>query len=208
MKPKSETNAFGGANPHGLYVPLTDLEQEAISRLVEADDLEVVIHGWGLIPKPKVSFGDLRVSIPFTLTFNAPDVPQPLHYLDLELRTRAGMTLFRQRQPTIYGGQPIMVGTGVVLDFAWDIALHHIDPKIVKALVPGAVGLTSRRLDKETGEATFAGNMRLNGEQKKLLRQVEAGNREIRATDAQKVVAAVKAAGEELRVTDKGIVTR
>lgn len=203
-KLEGETNAFGGANPHGLYVPLTETEQEVLSRLVEAEDLEVVIHGWGILHKPKIIFGDLRISIQFTLTFNAPAFPQPLHFLDLELRTRAGLTLFRERQPTVVNGRPLQVAAGMSVDLAWDIALHHIDPKVVKAIKPGAVGLTSRRLDKETGEATFLGNMQLNSEQKRLLQHIDEENRKFREADTQKAIKATQDAGYEVEITDKG----
>jgi hypothetical protein len=207
-KPKKlegEKNAFGGANPHGLYVPLTETEQEVLSRLVEGDDLEVVLHGWGILHSPRIMFGDFRISIYLQVTFDAPAVPMPTYFLDLELRTRAGLTLFKQRQPTVYNGQPLQVAAGVTVEMVWDIALHHIDPAIVKAIKPGAIGLTSRRLDKETGEATFKGNMRLNSEQKNLLRRMEEGNRKIRAEDVRKAVKVTKDAGHEVKVTDKGI---
>jgi hypothetical protein len=201
----SDKNPFGGANVNSLYVPLSETEQEVLSRLVEADDLEVVIHGWGILHRPQILFGDLRVSIMFRLDFNAPAVPQPVHYFDLELRTRAGMTLFKERQPTVYGGKPLQVAAGVSVDLAWDIALHHIDPKIVKAIKPGAVGLTSRRLDKETGEPTFKGNMDLSGAQKKLLRIMREGEDRVRKDDAKKVLRATQDAGDEIKVTSKGL---
>lgn len=201
----SDKNPFGGANAHSLYVPLTDTEQEVLSRLVEAEDLEVVIHGWGILHRPRIIFGDLRVSILFRMDFNAPEVPRPVYYFDLELRTRAGVTLFKERQPTVYGGKPLQVAAGVSVDLAWDIALHHIDPKIVKAIKPGAIGITSRRLDKETGEPTFRGNMDLTGEQKRLLRLMGEGEERVRKADAEKLLKATQDGGGEMKVTPKGI---
>ena len=203
-----DKNVFGGANAHSLYVPLTEDEQEVMGRLVEADDLELVIHGWGVLHKPKIIVGDLRISIQFTLSFNAPETLQPIHYVDLELRTRAGMSLFKQRQPTVVNGQPLMVAAGVFVDMAWDIALHHIDPKVVKMIKPGVIGLTSRRLDKETGEPTFRGNMDLTPEKKKLLRVLEDGNRKVRESDAEAVLKATLEAGDEVKVTSKGVEAR
>ena len=203
-----EKNPFGGANPHGLYVPMTEVEQEVLARLIAADDLEVVIHGWGVLDQPQLTFGDLRISIQFKLSFNAPAAPQPLHYLDLELRTRAGLTLFKERQPLMVNGQPIEVAAGVELTMAWDIALHHIDPAVVKAIKPGAVGLTSRRLDKETGEATFKGNMQLTSHQKKLLHHMGKGNQETRKRDLHKAIEVTQKAGQKVKVTGKGVEVR
>ncbi len=200
-----EINLFGGKNPNGIYVPLTDIEQEVLSRLVEADDLEVVIHGWGILHKPKVQFGDLRLSITFRLTFNRPEVPMPVHFLDLELRTRAGLCLFRERQPTIYNGQPLQAAAGVFVDMVWDIALSHIDPKVVKALKPGAIGLTSRRLDKDTGDKTLRGNMRLTPLQKRHLQAMAEGEKETKAADLKKMVDATEGSGGTIKKTGKGL---
>jgi len=193
---EGEKNIFGGKNPHGLYVPLTETEQEVLSRLVEADDLEVVIHGWGVLNRPRITFGDFRISILFQLTFNAPEVPRPLHYLDLELRTRAGLSLFRERQPTMINGKPLEVAAGVTFTLAWDIALHHIDPEVVKMIKPGARGLTSRRLDRDTGDPTLRGNMRLTGIQRKILHHMEENSRKTREADRQKAAEVTRRAGE------------
>lgn len=189
-----DKNVFGGGNPRGLYVPLTEIEQEYLSRLIEADDLEVVIHGWAILPQPKIIFGDLRVSIVFRLTFDGLSAPQKLYYLDLELRTQAGMPLYREKQSTIYDGKPIEIATGVELDFAWDIALHHIDPKVIKALMPKTIGLTSRRLDKDTGEASLTGNMQLDTSKKRILHQLAENERQLREDDAAKVAQVIKEA--------------
>lgn len=175
-----DKNVFGGANPNGLYVPMSETEQEVLARLVASDDLEVVVQEWGVVAKPRVTFGDLRVCVQFRMDFDRPAAPMTVQFFDLELRTRSGITLFKERQPTLVNGKPIQVAAGVFLDLVWDIALSHMDPKLVKALKPGAVGLTSRRLDKETGEATFAGNMRLSNEQKTLLRRLEQGQKQIK----------------------------
>jgi len=201
----SDKNPFGGANVHSLYVPLSEDEQEVISRLVESEDLEVVIHGWGVLHKPKLIVGDLRVSILFSMHFNAPEVSVPVYYFDLELRTRAGMTLFKERQPTLYGGKPLQVAAGVSVDMAWDIALHHIDPKIVKAIKPGAIGLTSRRLDRDTKEPTLTGNMDVNSEKKRLLRLMKEGEEKVRKDDAEKVLKATVDGGGTMKVTAKGV---
>jgi len=176
----SEKNAFGGGNANSLYVPMSETEQEALSRLVAAGDLRVVIVGWGHVERPRISFGDARIGIRFGLDFNRPEVPMAVSYFDLELRTGSGLLLFRERQKTLYNDQPILVAAGVHLELAWDIAIQMMDPRLVKALVPGAIGLTSRLLDKDTGQATLDGNMRLDSDKKRLLRQIREGEARVR----------------------------
>ena len=199
-------NPFGGKNPLGLYVPMSEDEQEVVSRLVDADDLELVIHGWSKLEKPVIRFGDLRICVIFRLEFSG--ALSPLHYLDLELRTRTGLSLFRQRMPLPpqRNGLPIMIGQGVFLDLAWDIAIDHMDPQLVKMIKPKTLGLTSRRLDKDTGERTMRGNMRLTERQQNLLKVIEGGAEKIRADDVQKAVDATKKSGQEVKETSDGIV--
>ena len=48
----------------------------------------------------------------------------------------------------------------------WDISINAIDPKLIKSLMPQTIGLTSRRQDKDTGDLTVEGNMKLNALQK------------------------------------------
>lgn len=163
-------NPFGGKNPNGLYVPISETEQDFLSRLVEADDLEVVIHGWGILNKPRITVGDKRIGVKFVLKFNAPAIPMAVSAFDLELRTRGGHCVYRENVPAMgWDGKPVSVHSGLELELAWDISLGHIDPHLIKALMPHQHGLTSRRLDKDTGEATQLGNMKLTPMQKKLL---------------------------------------
>ena len=178
-------NMFGGKNPHGLYVPMSEDEQEVIYRLIEDDNIELVIHGWSVLDKPQIVAGDLRVSVIFRLAFNG--ALTPLRYLDLELRTKTGLSIFKQRMAVEQGGQPVMIGTGIYLDFAWDIAIDHMNPDFVKAIKPGALGLTSRKLDKDSKERTFKGNMKLNTTEQNFLQAVEEGAATIRKEDAEKV---------------------
>ena len=84
-----------------------------------------------------------------------------------------------------------MVGEGVFLDLAWDIAIDHMKPEFVKRIKPGALGLTSRRLDKDTGERTFKGNMQLSHNQQNWLKAIDDGARDIREADAKKIIEAV-----------------
>ena len=197
-----DTNIFGGRNPHGLYVPMSEDEQEVVSRLVESDDLEVVVHGWATLEKPKIQFGDFRIKIVFRLDFFGP--PVKVFYFDLELRTRAGLTLFRERQPISPDGGAILVQEGIYLDLVWDIAIDHMHPNVVKCIKPGALGLTSRRIDKDTKERTARGNMQLNERTQFALEVIEKGSSSVKADDLQKKVQTTQAAGDPVRMTEKG----
>lgn len=199
------TNIFGGANEQSLYVPISDLEQEALSRIVEDHGLEVRIKGWGKAT-PVMTCGDLRISLYIHMEFSKPDVPVPVHYFELELWTRTGIKLFPVRgsdkQTVTYSGQPLYVAAGMELNMIWDISLHSMSPELVKKIVPGATGLTSRVLDKTTGAATLAGNMRLSEDHLKYLsyiRQQEAAQRqytEMQRLSAQRKEDEAVAAGE------------
>ena len=185
----AKTNIFGGGNPHGAYVPLTEDEQEVLQRIANSGDVELVIHGWDVLHQPTIAFGDLRVCVKFRLNFG-PSRPTPLRYLDLELRFSSGDTIFRQKLPVEVNGQPLMVGQGAGIDFldlAWDIAIDHMDPAFVKRVKPGAIGLTSRRLDRDTGDRTFAGNMQLTNVQGNWIDNIDKGAAAIRAGDAKKI---------------------
>ena len=200
-----KTNLFGGKNPRGLYVPMSEDEQEVVHRLVEAEDLVLIIHGWGHLDRPRFLVGDHRIGVQFRLTFNRPAAPTPVWFFDLELRTRTGISLVKERLPTIYAGKPVQVCAGMYLDMQWDIALHSMDPRLVKLLKPGAYGLTSRRQDKDTGEMTAQGNMKLDGNQKRALAELEASQARGRAEQAKQVVEATAKAGYKVEKTAEGI---
>jgi len=188
-------NLLGGKNEGSLYVPMSEDEQEALSRLIEADDLEVVVVGWGILTKPKITLGDKRMAIRFTLNFNAPDVPMRVWYFDLELRTRSGLTLHVERHPTLYGNEPITVYSGISMEMIWDMAIDRIPPAVVKMIKPGSVGLTSRFTDRDTGEYDpKGGNMKLTPEQKAALDHVQAGAARVRAEDQKKTAKVSKKA--------------
>lgn len=196
---------LGAKNPNSNYIPISEVEQEALSRLVEADDLEIHIVGWGIVHKPRIVFGDLRVGCHFRAEFYKPAVPIPVWFFDLELRTRAGMVLYRERQPCEYGGKPLMVGQGVYFDMVWDIALRHMDPKVVKAIVPHAYGLTSRRQDRDTGDMTDVGNMHLTTEQKRVVQTLTEAEQSMRQYDLGKAVKATTKAGYKIKKTSDGL---
>jgi hypothetical protein len=175
----TEKNIFGGGNVNSLYTPLSEDEQEVLERLALSGQYKIVIKDWGHINKPNVRFGDARLQFTFTMLFDRPAVPMPVYYFDMELWTHSGMFLFSKRMDVAYGGHPIQVAAGVELQLAWDIQLKQIDPKVVRAIKPGAVGLTSR-----------LGNMKLDSHQKQQLHKLRRAEAKIRQDD---VTAAVKA---------------
>jgi hypothetical protein len=199
------TNIFGGKNRRGLYVPMSEDEQEVIHRLVEAEDIQLIIHGWGTLDKPRFLIGDHRIGVQFRLKFHRPTAPIPLFFLDLELRTRTGINLCKERLPTLLKGKPVQVCAGMFLDLQWDIAMHSMDPRLVKLLKPGATGLTSRRQDRDTKEMTARGNMKLDATQRKALRELEAAQAANRAEDVVQIVKATRKAGYEVKRTQKGL---
>lgn len=178
-----DKNLFGGGNPNAVYTPMSEDEQEVIARLIADDDFHVHLKGWGWVHRPKVTFGDLRVRVPVAITFQAPDIPQPVYSFELEL-WGSGHLLFNKEYPVANpDGSPLMVCTGFHLPFIWDIAIRHMDPKLVKALKPGAGGLTSRWFDRDTGNATFLGNTRLGSAQKLALERLREGELEVAQHD-------------------------
>lgn len=206
-KKKANSLLFGGRTKQGLYVPLSEDEQEVLDRLVQLKDVQLLIHGWGIIDQPTMVVGEHRVTVKFRITFKAPATPTPVHFFDLELRThQTGITLFRKRMPCTYDNKPIIVQAGMYLDLAWDIALHSMDPNLVKLLKPGALGLTTRRIDKDTKEVSLEGNMTLDGDQRKALVMMERGAAQVRAEDLAAAVKVTKDAGYDVAVKSDGTV--
>lgn len=174
-------NVFGGGNKNSLYTPMSEYEQEVLSRLVEARDLDVTIVGWGYIKGVKANHGDLRLNIPLEITFSAPETPILVDHFDLELRTGSGLLLFKERQSAKYNGQPLPVGAGTSLSMVWSIAIKAMAPDLVKMYKPGAVGLTSRWVDRDTGAFSFLGNTKLPESSRALLRKLRRGEAKVRA---------------------------
>jgi len=175
-----DKNIFGGGNSKSMYTPLTEIEQECILRLIESKQLILNIVEWGFVEAPKAKFGDLRLGIEWRMNFDKPETPMPVHYFDLELKTRSGILLYKERQSTLYGGKPLMVAAGMYIDLVWDIALTSIDPKVVKKIMPMARGLTSRWLDRDTGNFTLFGNTKMKESLKEslvTLRTLERNNK-------------------------------
>lgn len=188
-----DKNMFGGGNANSMYIPMSEVEQEAIVRLIEEQSLTVDIVGWGFITNPQVTFGDKRVSVHLDMTFNAPDIPMEVHYFDFVLK-RGNYVLFQERHRTYYDHKPIKVGAGTTLNMIWDIAIARINPKLVKLLVPNARGLTSRLTDKDTGEMSLFGNMKLDSIQKQVAVKLREGEKKLKTINANDVSSATKKA--------------
>ena len=179
-----DRNPFGGNNPNSLYTPMSDVEREFLDRLKSSGDLRVMIHGWGHIDSPTVYMGESQVAVSIDITFGAPLVAIPVSVLDLELCTHSGISLFREAQPTEYGGQPLMIGAGIRVQMMWHIGIHAIDENLIRSMMPGAKGMTSRNRDKDTGSLTTLGNMHLGSVDQKLLGILRQGEASVR--NAQK----------------------
>ena len=186
----TKKNLFGGAGPNSLYTPMSEIEQEVLARLVEQKDLRVHVLGWATIENPVAVFGDLRLGLRFRLQFERPEFPTPVPFFDLELRTGSGLLLYKERQSTLYNGRALEVAAGVYIDLAWDIAIQAMDPQVVKELMPGTVGLTSRFQDKDTGEITALGNNKFSQSQREALARLRKGEALARKLTQQQVLLA------------------
>ena len=71
---------------------------------------------------------------------------------------------------------------------ALDVAIDQIDPAVVKAIKPGAVGLTTRH-----------GNMYLDGERRDLLARVQEGERAVREESVREAAEATAKAEHRSR---------
>ncbi len=186
------TNDFGGKSDF-LYIPLTEIEQEFIARLVESGEIMVVIHGFGST-QPVVTFGDkvLHAYIKFLFDKAPPAPGVPVPYFDMELKTQSGICLYRQKMPTSYNNKPMIISNEVELEMVWDIALKYIDPKLIKALMPQVRGFTTRLEDRDNHDITVVGNMRLNKDLTKTAHDLYAGEQKIKVYDEKKLQDGVK----------------
>jgi len=178
-----ERNIFGGKNPNGLYTPLSEDEQEVLQRLAEAGEFKLVIRDWGFVNQPRIRFGDARLEVSWKMVFDRPEAPMPLEWLHLELWTHSGHFLVAESLPTQIGGRPMQVCKGVELDMAWDILIRQMDPKLVKAIKTGSVGLTTR-----------IGNQNLDSIQRRALQDLRKAEARFKAKDAATVAKAKKKA--------------
>jgi hypothetical protein len=184
------------------YTKLSEIEQEFLDRMVASQNFVIHILGWGYVENPRVKFGDLRLGLEFRLNFVKPENPVPVHYFDLELRTRSGILLFKERQSCMYDGKPVLVGAGLFFDLAWDIAITAIDPKLIKMVMPNTLGLTSRFIDKDSKEVTLYGNTALSSKDKKHLERMRVAEMKNKQDTQAKALTATK------REKDAGIVKK
>jgi hypothetical protein len=190
---KNKTNAFGGGNDLSLYIPLTDIEQEFISRLVESGEILVMLHGWGFV-QPRVTFGDKNLHAHIKFLFDKAPPPPGLSvpFFDMELKTQSGISLYRQKMPTSYDNTPIMVSNEVELEMVWDISLKYIDPKLIKSLMPSVTGFTTRLENKDTHEITVLGNMKLDTNLAKSAYDLHNREQKFKSYDEKKLQDAIK----------------
>ena len=189
---KKGKNTFGGGNENSLYIPMSDIEQEFIARLVEQGEILVEFHGWGTV-QPLVTFGDKIIHAHIKILFdNAPPPPGlPVPFFDMDLRTQSGISLYRQKMPTSYGNEPIKISNEVELEMVWDISLKYIDPKLIKLLMPSVKGFTTRLEDRDTHDITITGNMDLNKEQIMSAHSLYQSEQNSKAYDESKLVEAI-----------------
>ena len=200
-----DTNAFGGKNPHGQYVPMTDVEMEVLQRLAQEGEFSVVVKGWDpiqnfvLVPHAAIAmvsperpvaphslmcFGDKRISFCFSLVFAE---QRSLWYFDIEVWAK-GICFRSQRMQAQVGGRPLFVPQGGLYTRILDIAIEMIDPEVIKTIKPAAVGLTTRH-----------GNMHLDTHHQRLLRLTQEGERSVREEAKQEAISSTVAANKESR---------
>jgi hypothetical protein len=192
MSEMSESNPFGGKNKHGMYVPMSDDEMEVLARLAEAKEFKLVIKDWGHVTGfswerfnegtwtglPIVTFGDKRISFYWMMNFEAPVVPQPNWFFDVEVWAM-GRLMFRKRLPTELNGKPINIVAGQTMALALDVAIDTISVEFIKEVKPKMIGLTSRH-----------GNMHLDLAHQRLLKQTQDGERLVRSVTEQEAIIA------------------
>jgi hypothetical protein len=186
-------NEFGGGNSISSYIPITEIEQEFISRLVESGEIMVVLHGWG-VTQPRVTFGDknLHAHIKFMFDKAPPPPGVQVPFFDMELKTQSGISLYRQKMPTSYDNNPILISNEVDLEMVWDISLRFIDPKLIKLLMPSVTGFTTRLEDKDSHDITVTGNMRLNRELTKKAHELITHESRLKKMDEEKLKKGLK----------------
>ena len=74
-----------------------------------------------------------------------------------------------------------MLGAGVFVPMAWDIAIHKMSPKLVKEIKPGAIGLTTRE-----------GNRHLTEKEQAILQGVHEGEKKVREENKREAAEATK----------------
>lgn len=177
----ADKNMFGGGNANSMYIPMSDLEQEALQRLLDQQDLRIVIKDWGYTDNFSYRLGDKRLHIHFLWTFTAPEQPMEVPFLTMELRRHNGQLIFSEVKPTMAGQYKLIAQKGVQIQLFWDIQIESLDPAFVKSILPGTVGLTSR-----------IGNTKYTEEQARIAQQIYAAQKANQTLDATRVQRALK----------------
>lgn len=180
----SEGNALGGKNPHGLYVPLTDVEREAACRAAERG-IVVHVEGWGSFLAEKFHIGEHRIGVEFVLRCppSGPDAGREMRDLQIQVSTDDGIPICACAQSVIFDGSVLTLKPGCEMGLNLEIEVHHCNPDLVKQLT-GATGITSRRMDLQTGRWDGQGNMRLGDEGLRALHQLNLSH-QVRAARAR-----------------------
>ena len=137
-------------SPRFEYIPLSETEQDAISRMVEDQDLMVEVEGWGYHPNPEITYGDKRIQIQFPIEFDRPEgIEVPVSYFDLKLKRRDGEVLVESRESTYYKNEPLRVTSGVIIDLKWDLMIDEIPKDIRDTVLPKVEGEKIASIDGE-----------------------------------------------------------
>ena len=188
----NDKNPFGGGNANSLYFPMSEDEQETLDRIFEEGGLKVLIEAkspntneplCGYIDNPRITYGDARVQIPIDITFSSPVVFIPVYTMEMTLIRDCGRVLFSKEYSVLYAGQPEMIGQGTQLAMVWDFAIREINPELVKAVKPGALGLTTR-----------VGNTQFNTEKQNLLNRLRTQEQDARKDTADRLQKALSQA--------------
>lgn len=180
-----ETNLFGGKAKNALYFPMSEDEQETISRIIEAKETipQVTLVGpFGevnpVVDDFRMKHGDSRVQVDLFLKFETPVIWVPVHLAKLSLFYKERL-LFSEEQSLIYGGQAESVGQGKTLALRWDIQIKKINPELVKLVKPGSIGLTSR-----------VGNTHYNEETNRVLNDLRNSQEKVKQLTKKEILKA------------------
>lgn len=169
------SNILGGKNGRFAYAPLSEDEQQVLHDLVDNDSLMIEIVDYGTVNKfsNKPIVGDAVLSMDFNVVFERPEFYMPAFWLELVLKTRSGIEIFREKMTT--GAEPLYIRVGESFAMNWVIQFKHLDPKLVKTLKKGAIGLTNR----------YAGDWKLNADQMRMMNLIEQGQRNLKKKSSE-----------------------
>lgn len=143
---KFKRNARPDAIREGVSIlnPLRDDERTALDKLIERDDFEIELVGWGKVDKPRVTMGHQRVQFRFWVHFDRPEAPMQVDHFKVILRTRTGRVLdkFIKRMPP---GEELTICAGISFEMVWDMMLVEINPEFLSEMKVGLRGLRARK---------------------------------------------------------------